>query len=67
MNPCYYCGAQSTHFCSQCGHWLCNSLVCEGRAVAGEVVSRPVETVKYVTRKAVSFFVPRPPTPRGFS
>jgi hypothetical protein len=66
QSACYYCGEQSTHFCSQCGHWLCGSAICIARAAGGEVVRRPVETVKTVTRAAASFFVPRPPTPRGF-
>jgi len=64
--PCYYCGAPATHFCSQCGHWLCGSKLCISRAAAGEVVAHPVKTVKRVISETASFFVPRPPTPRGF-
>jgi hypothetical protein len=35
MMICEYCRKnQATHFCSTCGHWVCNSPLCELRAGA---------------------------------
>jgi hypothetical protein len=40
MPNCEYCGInKATHFCTNCGHWVCNSPACLYKAAAKGAVN----------------------------
>lgn len=34
MKFCFWCGKPATHYCTGCGHWICDSLTCRFKSVA---------------------------------
>ena len=52
--PCFYCGMASTHVCTSCGHYVCNSPICNGLATidgSKRAVKRVVRTTSNMTSK----------------
>jgi hypothetical protein len=56
---CFYCMEPATHFCTACGHWLCERNLCKNKARTNALTHHPVKAVQTLVR---SFL---PPT-RGF-
>ena len=46
---CEYCSRnRATHYCSNCGHWVCNSPACEARAIAAGAAKIGAKVAAYI-------------------
>jgi hypothetical protein len=65
MHTCFYCGNAATGYCSGCGHYVCNSPICNGLATldtakrAGQAVGRAGQAVGRAAARQVARFDPK--------
>ena len=57
---CFYCGGDSTHFCSGCGNCVCNSPICNGLATIAAAKRGAAGVVSAVRRVVNSPSAPGP-------
>lgn len=56
--PCFYCYAPATHFCTMCGHMICDSPICAASAAAsvGRQAISAVSTTATAAVKTIGAF-----------
>lgn len=52
MEPkfCAYCGDPATHFCSGCGNWICDRVLCNAKGAA-KTLGIPIKTVSHAENR----------------